>query len=156
MRKKIEDQVEMLRAYEYQKELKAEKEAARAVEEAEFRKKLLAKFAEDDRIELLNEQKKRQKMIIHKREVERLIEEKRKIYAAEREADIRSLAEQRVEEEKRQVVVEEEKSRLLREHAADYYDYLPKGMFQKTEDFEFVRDKAMAAKAAEREAELGA
>ena len=43
-------------------------------EEAVFRAQLMKKFAEDDRIELLNDQKKRMKCQEHKREVERLIE----------------------------------------------------------------------------------
>jgi hypothetical protein len=43
-------------------------------EEAVFRTQLMAKFAEDDRIEQLNEQKRRMKVQVHRREVERLIE----------------------------------------------------------------------------------
>lgn len=49
------------------------------------------------------------------------------MYDYEREKEIRLLAEQQVEEEKRQVIIEEEKTRLLRDHAPDYADYLPKG-----------------------------
>ena len=69
----------MLRAYESQLQSKKEKKAKAEVEEAAFRVKLLEKFAEDDRIELLNERKKRMKVVQHKREVERLVEEKRKV-----------------------------------------------------------------------------
>ena len=38
---------------------------------------MLAKFAEDDRIEQMNAQKRRMKQLEHKRAVERLIDERR-------------------------------------------------------------------------------
>eukprot|EP00960_Hanusia_phi_P072140 767712-Hanusia_phi.AAC.4 len=46
---------------------------------------MLAKFAEDERIEQMNAQRRRMKMMEHKREVERLIEERRKMYEEEKE-----------------------------------------------------------------------
>jgi hypothetical protein len=49
------------------------------------------------------------------------------MYDAERQREINRLAEQQVEEEKRLVLVEEAKRKLLRENAAEYADYLPKG-----------------------------
>lgn len=74
MRKKLEDRVEMLRAYEHSKAVKEERRVKEEAEELAFREKLLKKFAEDDRVELLNEHKKRMKVQVHKREVERLIQ----------------------------------------------------------------------------------
>ncbi len=70
----------MLRAYNQAQDAKKEKKEKDEKEEAAFRAKLLEKFAEDDRIELLNEQKKRMKVVQHKREVERLVEEKRRMW----------------------------------------------------------------------------
>mmetsp|Transcript_41554 Transcript_41554/g.130983 ORF Transcript_41554/g.130983 Transcript_41554/m.130983 type:complete len:164 (+) Transcript_41554:352-843(+) len=46
---------------------------------------MLAKFAEDERIEQMNAQRRRMKMLEHKREVERLIEERRQMYEEEKE-----------------------------------------------------------------------
>lgn len=43
---------------------------------------MLEKFAEDDRIDQLNAQRRRQKQIEHRHEVERLIVEKRNMYEA--------------------------------------------------------------------------
>ena len=40
----------------------------------------MAKFAEDDRIELMNAQKRRMKQLEHRRVVEKLIEERRQEY----------------------------------------------------------------------------
>merc|ERR550514_1901734 len=87
VRKKLEDRVEMMRAYESQMRLKEEKKQMDREEEEKFREQLMAKFAEDDRIEQLNDQKWRRKIQKHKREVERLIKEKHLIYEAEREAE---------------------------------------------------------------------
>jgi len=43
---------------------------------------MLAKFAEDDRIEQMNAQKRRMKQLEHQRAVERMLEERRKQFAA--------------------------------------------------------------------------
>eukprot|EP00392_Amoebophrya_sp_AT5.2_P002116 g2121.t1 len=125
MRKKLEDRAEMLKAYEDQLALKESRRLREEAEEAVFREKLLAKFAEDDRIEQLNAQKKRMK-------------ERRAQYQAERDAELTELAEQRKVQEGRYVEIEAEKKRLLREHCVQYRDYLPKGMFMNREDYDYV------------------
>lgn len=58
-------------------------QAAKEEEEA-FKKAMLAKFAEDDRIELMNAQKQRMKQLEHKRAVEKLIEERRNQFLADK------------------------------------------------------------------------
>lgn len=45
---------------------------------------MLAKFAEDDRIEQMNAQKRRMKQLEHKRAVERLLDDRRKQFEADR------------------------------------------------------------------------
>lgn len=47
-------------------------------EEMEFRRAMMEKFAADDRIEQMNAQKRRMRVLDHKRAVESLIEERRK------------------------------------------------------------------------------
>eukprot|EP00961_Rhodomonas_salina_P033216 447219-Rhodomonas_salina.1 len=82
-------------------------------EEEEFRKRMLEKFAEDERLEQMNAQKRRMRQMEHKREVERLLDERRAMYEAEKEAE---LDEQR-EEEKRAAalrdLIEQERRRIL-------------------------------------------
>jgi len=51
---------------------------------------VLAKFAEDDRIEQMNAQKRRMKQLEHQRAVERMLEERRKQSAA-RQVGFKSL-----------------------------------------------------------------
>ena len=48
--------------------------------EEEFKRKLMEKFAEDDRLEQMNAQRRRMRELEHKREIERLWQEKLKIY----------------------------------------------------------------------------
>ena len=49
-------------------------------EEEGFRRHMLAKFAEDDRIEQMNAQKRRMKLIEHGRQVQQMIDDKRRMY----------------------------------------------------------------------------
>lgn len=141
MRKKMEDRAEMAMACEQQLQMKERKREQQKIEDAAFAKQLMSKFAEDDRIEQLNDQKRRLKVQVHKREVERQIQIRGEMYEAERKSEIDMLAAQRIEEEKRLVVIEKERKRLLMEHAPAYKDYLPKGLFATRED----RDMMLAA-----------
>ena len=84
--------------------------------EDEFKQKLMQKFADDERLEQMNAQKRRMRELEHKREIERLWQEKLSIYRAQREMEVE---EKRVKEEaerKKAFVVEQEKERLIKEH----------------------------------------
>merc|ERR550514_48274 len=86
-------------------------------EEAKAKEALMRKFAEDDRIEQMNEQKRRMKVEQHKREAERLVAMRREMYEAAREDERANEDSLRAEEASRQVVIEAERRRLLQEHA---------------------------------------
>uniref|UniRef100_A0A663LXT7 Meiosis-specific nuclear structural protein 1 n=1 Tax=Athene cunicularia TaxID=194338 RepID=A0A663LXT7_ATHCN len=58
-------------------------QAVRGEEEA-FRQQLLAKFAEDDRVEQMNAQKRRMKQLEHRRAVEKFLEDRRKQFIADK------------------------------------------------------------------------
>ena len=87
---------------------------------------MLAKFAEDDRIEQMNAQKRRMKQLEHKRAVEQLLEDRRAQFAAEREREIEERREGEKMEAFRRQLIEEERQKLLREHAQKLLGYLPK------------------------------
>merc|ERR1711871_73288 len=109
MEKRIRDRLEMMQANEYQKQLKSLKRYEEKQEEEEFRSKMMAKFAEEDRIEQMNAQKRRMKLQEHLEAV-------------------------RVEEMKRQII-EEERQRMLAQHAANLgLEHLPKGVLARDED----------------------
>ena len=65
--------------------LKAERQAEEKRMEDEFKRKLMDKFAEDERLEQMNAQRRRMRELEHKREVERLWQEKLILYKQQRE-----------------------------------------------------------------------
>lgn len=71
--------------------LKAERAAEEKRLEEDFKQKLLQKFAEDERLEQMNQQKRRMREQEHKREIERLWQEKLTIYRAQRELELEEL-----------------------------------------------------------------
>merc|ERR1712070_878752 len=94
-RKKREDDKQMMMAAaEEAKMVKAARLAKEREEEQQFRDAMLQKFAEEDKLEQMSAQRRRMKQEEHKREVERLMEERRQSYedqraqeAAEREIE---------------------------------------------------------------------
>lgn len=84
MEKKIRQRLMMQQTHQEQLAFKEMQKLAEKEEEEAFRIMMMAKFAEDDRIEQMNAQKRRMKQLEHKREVEKLIEDRRR----QREADM--------------------------------------------------------------------
>lgn len=68
--------------------------------ETEFKRKLMEKFAEDERLEQMNAQRRRMRELEHKREIERLWQEKLSVYKAQREMELEEVAAKRAEEAK--------------------------------------------------------
>merc|ERR1719226_455310 len=102
----MEDKEEMKQAYVYQMKLKEEKLLKQREEEELIREQLMKKFAEDDRIEQMNEHKRRMKGEAHKREAERLVALRREMYEQQRLAERENAAKLQEEEQKRQVIIE--------------------------------------------------
>lgn len=70
--KKDQARRELQEAKDFQMRLKAERAAEEKRLEEDFKQKLLAKFAEDERLEQMAQQKRRMRELEHRREVERL------------------------------------------------------------------------------------
>eukprot|EP00803_Ostreobium_quekettii_P007654 evm.model.scf_612.3 EVM.evm.TU.scf_612.3 scf_612:19279-28385(-) len=134
----------MMRENEAQMKLKAERDAQRREEEERFRQEMVRKFAEDDRIDQMNAQRRRMKQLEHRREVERLIDEKRAMYEETLRREAEEEMERREAEARREVLVEEERRRLLRE-AANLKDYFPKGVLRDQEELDYVNHVAKEA-----------
>lgn len=84
MEKKIRTRLMMQQACEEQMAFREMQRQAEKEEEEAFRKMMMEKFAEDDRIEQMNAQKRRMKQLEHRRAVEKLIEDRRR----QRETDM--------------------------------------------------------------------
>jgi len=132
------DREMMMRAYSEAQDVKAARLAREAAEDQQFREAMLAKFAEEDRLEQLSAQRRRMKQLEHKREVERLLDERRAAYEEQR---LQEAQEREVEERAerfRQEIIERERQRLLAEHLPNL-DALPKGVLSTEEDTVFLR-----------------
>lgn len=84
---------------------------------------MLEQFAEEDKIDQLNAQKRRQKQIQHRKDVERMIQDRR--LARERLKEMEEEEEQnrRAAEQLKAQLIEKEKAKLLLE-AESLRDYL--------------------------------
>jgi len=140
MERAIQQRMDIALANEYQRQLKAIRRDEEKREEEEFRRTMLEKFAEDDRLDQMNAQKRRQKQLDHRREIERLLEERRAKYEAERAKELQEqLDAERVEQIRKQII-EQERRRMLAEHAKNLgLKHLPKGVISTEEDMELFR-----------------
>uniref|UniRef100_A0A8C3XLX3 Meiosis-specific nuclear structural protein 1 n=1 Tax=Chelydra serpentina TaxID=8475 RepID=A0A8C3XLX3_CHESE len=133
--------LELRQTYEAQLAFKKIVLQALQEEEEAFRQKMLAKFAEDDRIEQMNAQKRRMKQLEHRKAVEKLIEERHKQFLADKEREL----EERQLEERRQgnihAIVEEERQKLLKEHATKLLGYLPRGILKDEDDVNMLGEE---------------
>ncbi|XP_075714078.1 meiosis-specific nuclear structural protein 1 [Rhinoderma darwinii] len=134
MEKKIRQRLELQRTFEEQMAFKQIVQQAAKEEEDAFRRAMLAKFAEDDRIEQMNAQKRRMKQLEHKRAVEKLLEDRRKHFIADKERELQEREEEEKREAFRRAIIEEERQKLLKEHASQLLGYLPKGIFKNEDD----------------------
>jgi len=141
MERAVQQRLDIALANEYQRQLKAIRRDEEKREEDEFRRVMLDKFAEDDRLDQLNAQKRRQKQLDHRREIERLLEERRAKYEAERAAELQEQLDAERVEQIRQQIIEEERKRMLAAHAKNLgLQHLPKGVLSNEDDLELFKN----------------
>uniref|UniRef100_A0A182SHH4 Meiosis-specific nuclear structural protein 1 n=1 Tax=Anopheles maculatus TaxID=74869 RepID=A0A182SHH4_9DIPT len=113
-----------------QRELQAE-------EDKRFQADQIKLWAERDRIDMMSNEKRRRKMMEYRRHVQELLEDRRK----RRMEDVKTLMEQeerqKQEERRRQEILEEERIKLLKEHATALLGFFPPGVLRET-DREFI------------------
>ena len=85
--------------------------------EDEFKIKMAEKFAEDERLEQMNAQKRRMRELEHKREIERLWQEKLAVYRAQREQEWEEMRVKNEMDIMQRDIIESEKAKLLAQHA---------------------------------------
>lgn len=140
MEKRIRQRLELQQTQQEMMAFKKLRLQAEKEEEEAFRQMMMAKFAEDDRIEQMNAQKRRMKQLDHKRAVEKLLEERRQQYLAEQEREEQERAIELEREAQRRKIIEEERQRLLKQHATKLLGYLPKGIFKEDDLEHFDED----------------
>eukprot|EP00002_Diphylleia_rotans_P022168 TRINITY_DN4340_c0_g1_i1.p1 TRINITY_DN4340_c0_g1~~TRINITY_DN4340_c0_g1_i1.p1 ORF type:complete len:493 (-),score=146.93 TRINITY_DN4340_c0_g1_i1:487-1965(-) len=129
LEKKIRQQIELMQANEFFQQQRQERKRMEAAEEEKFRVMMMEKLAEEDRIEQMNAQKRRLRVEQHRRQVEDLIEQRRQMRLQQKEDEAEQLMREKEIQELRNKLIEQERQRLLREHAIKLLGHLPKGVF---------------------------
>ncbi|NXM80311.1 MNS1 protein, partial [Oenanthe oenanthe] len=136
--KRLRQCLDLRQAYEEHFALKAAAQQAMREEEEALRKQILAKLAEDDRIEQLNAQKRRMKQLEHKMAVEKILEDRRKQCIAEKERELEERELEKRRQESIRAIIEEERQKLLKEHAWKLLGYLPRGILKDENDINML------------------
>ncbi|KAM9408296.1 uncharacterized protein KZ484_026090 [Pholidichthys leucotaenia] len=137
---KIRQRLIMQQTCQEQLAFKEMRRQAEKEEEEAFRKMMMAKFAEDDRIEQMNAQKRRMKQLEHKHEVEKMIEDRRRQHEADLELEAKERAIEQEREVLRRQIIEEERQKLLQRHATKLLGYFPKGLLREDDLQHFDED----------------
>ena len=95
--------------------------------ESEFKRRLMEKFNEDERLEQLNSQKRRLKELEYKKEIEKQWQDKRIQYQKQKELELLDLEKQKAEETHKREIIEHEKIKLIREHEEILKSFYKKG-----------------------------
>ncbi|TNN06419.1 Meiosis-specific nuclear structural protein isoform 1 [Schistosoma japonicum] len=136
---KFTNQQKLQEDYKKQILLKEEQKQIEREEALKIRNYMLDKFKEDERLEQEELQKRHFKQMEYANEVHQLLIEKRQRIMQEYEQAKKDLdaEKHRILEEKR--IVEEERQHLLRQHANNIWDHLPKGIFRSKEEYESLK-----------------
>ncbi len=110
----------------YKEERKKEEEKM----EGEFKKKLMEKFSQDERLEQFNAQRRRAKEIELKKEIEKQWQEKLKQYKLQKEQELQDLENQKRAEVRKRELIEMEKEKLIKEHEEILKTYFAKGYYK--------------------------
>lgn len=124
--KRASDRAAMMQANELMLAAKAERMAEDRRQEDELVRKMMEKYAADEKLEQMNAQKRRMRQLEHRRMAEELVAQRRAALEAERQRELDEQREQQRREELRRQIIEQERRRLLREHAPQLINYLPK------------------------------
>lgn len=136
--KRDQDRTDMKAAYTMQMEQRRRRQEEVQQDEDRIRDTLMKKFAEDERLEQMNDQRRRMRVETHKREAERLVNLRREAYQKTRDDERTELQRLCDDDAARQVIIEEERRKLIQEHAIPLRDFLPKGTLQHRGDFDLI------------------
>lgn len=135
---------EIMEANDQQRRERERRDAEAKADEEAFRIAAMAKFAEDDRLEQMNAQKRRMKTMEHQRAVQAMIDDKRQAYMEQKAREEIELAARRIEDERKLALVEEERRRLLAEAAQLGIEFLPPGVIRDQRDLDYIRSLGYA------------
>jgi vacuolar-type H+-ATPase subunit H len=74
----------------------------------------------------------------HQRAVEKMLEQRRQQFAKQQEREMEEIRQQEKMLETQKKIIEEERQRILKEHAPKLVGYLPKGVIRDERDLEML------------------
>ena len=116
----------MLQSAIEQAETKEARKMKEKEDEAEFKKRLLEKFKEDERLEQYNLVRRKQKELDFKMDIEKQWQEKLMQYKLQKEAELYNLKKCKEDEAAKSKLIEYEKVRLIRENEEILKTYMAK------------------------------
>ncbi|KAI8817754.1 tumor suppressor, Mitostatin-domain-containing protein [Fimicolochytrium jonesii] len=141
LQNRIRKRLELIDAYRNQMLEKRFRAIQEQEEEDVVRRKMMDRYAEEEKLEQLNAQKRRMKQMEHRRAVDAILAERRLLLQKEREIAEMELAREKEIDDYRQQVVEQERQRLLREHAVKLLGHLPKGVLRDQKDLDLFDEE---------------
>lgn len=124
--KKARQKEIMLASAIEQAQIKDEKKRLELEEEKEFKRRLLEKFKEDEKLEQFNMNRRKQKELDYKKEIEKQWTLKLEQYKQQKEFELRILQQQKEQEQIQREFIESEKLKLIKENEEILKTYLLK------------------------------
>jgi len=147
--KKANQKEQMRQAEILDRQMKEQRAAEERALEEEYKTTMLKKFAQDEKLEQMHQQKRRMKELEHKREVEKMWQERLRLYREEREKELQWEQNQLKKDDWLEEVIRQEKERLLQEHLPYIDGFLPKAMVKDENDMAYFGATKDFAKAKE-------
>lgn len=137
LRQKLEEQlrrrVQVRLELEKQREFKWIRQQQEKEEERLYKEEQLRIMAENDRLELLSNEMKRRKQIEHRKAVEELLELRRQRRVQEMNEAKKRHDEELDEAQRIREMIEEERIKILKEHAQEVIGFLPIGILRQSD-----------------------
>lgn len=124
--KKARQKEIMLASAIEQAQMKEERKRLELEEEKDFKRKLLEKFKEDEKLEQFNMMRRKQKEMDYKKEIERQWSLKLEQYKQQKDYELKVLQQQKEEEQRKREFIELEKRKLIKENEEILKTYLTK------------------------------
>ncbi|XP_023236147.1 meiosis-specific nuclear structural protein 1-like [Centruroides sculpturatus] len=134
--RKLRTRLELQKAEATELRLKAEKLESEKLEERLFAEQMMIKLAEEDKLELMNDRKRRLKQLEHKRIIQQMIEEEKQKKMKDKIYDMQVYIKEQEMEKLRREIIEKERRRMLEETGTKLLGYLPKNVIKDYEDLE--------------------
>ena len=133
MEENIKRRLRLREANELAALYKNEREAKERDLDERYRQMMLDKFAEDDKIEQMNAQRRRMKREEHKRAAQQMLEERRIQRETEKLSRVEEIKQKENDEMEKRNIIEEERLRMLKQNVDKLVGHIPKGILSEAD-----------------------